>query len=208
MGNLFLRQYLILRIQQLSVVLSTYDSTKRDHFHMHLLSLLLPLFAVFISASEPNTSLSLRYNTCTLIPMVDPGNDLTPCGSPGYGIIFGCTCCGNIVACIDLIETCRLTADGAYACFDNPPDVPDPLPSTSEPLPSTSEPLPSTNSADSSPSTATAPSISRSTTTTTASPITSSKVPSPSPSGSMGLRADIVRVVFVTGLLLAFVSTF
>jgi hypothetical protein len=33
MGNLFLRQYLILRIQQLSVVLSTYDSTKRDHFH-------------------------------------------------------------------------------------------------------------------------------------------------------------------------------
>lgn len=194
---------------------------------MHLLSLLLPLFAVLISASELNTSLSLlnRRDVCYLMQVLtdDDLKFLIPCGAPGWGVqVVACICCGGVVPCLNFLERCGLTADGAYACFSN--DVPDPLPSTAQTkiqVPTTSANNPATlislqvsttstiATAHSSSSTATAPNISRSATITTASPITSSKGPSPTPSNSAtSMGADIVRVVFVTGLLLAFGNTF
>jgi hypothetical protein len=163
------------------------------------ISLLLPLLPILISASEPNTNLTFLTRQdagCYFQPIVTSIGEsfLTSCGTPGWGIAASCFCCGTANACVKVVQTCNL-ANGL--CYDV--DVPDPSPVTTKipAVPTTNSPATSTikthttsttaNSAQSSFNTATALSTSTST------------------AASMGLQwADIVRVVFVTGLLLAF----
>ena len=192
------------------------SKTRTSKLVMHLfLSLLLPLHLVLISASEHNTSLTLlnrRDNGCIFSPIVAPNSGLHSCGTPGWGVVADCTCCGTVNACLDIVQTC-VQADGVYACYNN--DVyPAPSPATTD-IPAASRTDSSAvfteSHAQSSSNTATA--LRASTVTAAAASPTSSKGPSLGSVGksaaSMGLqRADIVRVVFVAGLLLAFSHVF
>ena len=161
------------------------------------LSLLLPLFPVLILAYEPNTNLALlkrQNNGCDFAPIVTPIGEefLHSCGTPGWGVEVDCTCCGPALACVNTIQTCDV-ANGVYVCLDNGYSAP------------------SATEAPTVPGFRTTTALETSTATTGAASHTSSNSPSVSSVGTSAAskslqRADIVGVVFVTGLLLAFSS--
>jgi hypothetical protein len=174
---------------------------------MHLfLSLLLPLLPVLILASELNTDLALlkRQNDgCNFSPILTPIGEefLHSCGTPGWGVEVDCTCCGPALACVDTIQTCGV-ADGVYVCFNN--GYPAPSATTAPAAPAFTESY--TQS-----SFRTTKALGASTATTAAASHTSSNSPSVGSVGTSAAskslqRADSVGVVFVTGLLLAFID--
>jgi hypothetical protein len=173
------------------------------------LSLLLPLLPVLILASEPDTSLTLlrRQNDgCSLLPIITENSFLHSCGTPGWGVPVDCTCCGPDLACVDTIQTCG-TVDGVYVCLNNV--YPAPLMTTETPAAPKTSSSPAFTESYTQSSFRTTTALGTSAATAAAVTHTSSNGPSVGSVGTSAAskslqRADIVGVIFVTGLLLAF----